>query len=88
MANHKSAKKRAKQDIKKNALNTALKSKTKSAVKNLNSALEKKDAEKSTSLFKIAQKELAKLGQKHIIHRNSADRKISRLAKLVNSLNS
>ena len=88
MANHKSAKKRARQDIKRNARNTALKSKTKSAIKNLNSALEKKDTETSASLFKIAQKELAKLGQKNIIHRNSAARKISRLAKLVNSLSS
>ena len=86
MANHKSAKKRARQDIKKRAQNKGYISGVKTAVKNFQSAVNelgqgKGDAEKTIGLFKDAQSMLNKAATKGLLHKNNVSRSISRLHK-------
>lgn len=86
MANHKSALKRARQTIVRNMRNTALKSYTRTLVKKVEAAVSEKKIDEAKEMFRMAQKSLAKIGQKGVVHRNTAARKISRLNQLVNTL--
>ncbi len=86
MANHKSAKKRYRQDLKKNAINVSVKTSIKTAIKNTKISL-KKDEETSAKLQK-AQSIIDKAVKKGILHKKSAARKKSRLFRFVNSLSS
>lgn len=86
MANHKSAKKRAKQNTVKRERNKAHKSKTKTLVKKLRDAISAKNKEVSKKLFVEAQSLLAKLGKLGINTKQTASRQISRLASQVNQI--
>lgn len=84
MANHKSAAKRARQTLTRNARNRAYTSKVRTAVKRLYTGIEGLKAgttktEEVTELFKAAQSLLMKAKSKGLTHRNTASRKISRL---------
>tara|TARA_Y100000590_G_scaffold83755_3_gene93383 strand:+ start:554 stop:826 length:273 start_codon:yes stop_codon:yes gene_type:complete len=85
MPQHKSSKKRVKQDIKKKLENNILNSRYKSSIKNFLENIEKKDFQKSSELFKKVNSLAFKASNKGIIKRRTASRKISNLAKLVNS---
>ncbi len=80
MANHKSAKKRARQTIKKSAANRAKESAVKTAVKAVRDAITKKDAKTAKTLFVEAQSLINKLAKISIIKKEAAARKVSRLA--------
>ena len=85
MPQHKSSKKRVKQDIKKKLENNILNSRFKSSIKIFLEKIEKKDFQKSSELFKKVNSLAFKASNKGIMKRRAASRKISNLAKLVNS---
>ncbi len=83
MANIKSAKKQARQDIKRRVVNTNRKSGVKTVVKKLLLAIEKGDSlENVKAIFKSAEASLSRAKRK-VMHPNTASRKISRLAHKV-----
>ena len=83
MANHKSAVKRAKQNEVKKLRNRATKSAMKTAIKKVYAAKED-GAENTMEVFQDAQSVIAKAAKKGILHKNTAARKTSRLAKHLN----
>lgn len=84
MANHKSAKKRAKQNLVRRQRNRSVKTKLKTLEKKLRAAKESGD-DSIMELMRQNQSALQKASQKGIIHKNTASRKISRLSKLVHA---
>ena len=82
MANHKSAKKRAKQNVVRRQRNRSVKSTLKTLEKKVRAAKESGD-DAAMELMRQTQSALQKASQKGIIHKNTASRKISRLSKLV-----
>ncbi len=86
MANHKSAKKRALQTVKKTERNKARKSEVKSAMKKIRQAIEAKDRTKAGELLPQVQKLIGKLWNAGIIKKNTAARSTSRLAQQVKKL--
>jgi len=83
MPNIKSAKKRAIQTTKRQLRNQARKSAIKTAMKKVMTAIESKDLETAKKLFVEAKSKLARAKTKGVLHRNTAARKISRLAQKV-----
>jgi len=86
MANHKSAKKRAKQTIKRTIRNRYYRTRLKNIVRAVREAVEAKDKEKAVEALKIANKQLHHFVSKGFLKKQTASRKVSRLHKLVNSL--
>lgn len=86
MANHKSAEKRAKQNLKKNELNKHRKSEVATAVRKVRTAIEAKDKTLAKGLLVKAQSLLDKLAKVGVIKRNSSGRRVSRLAEQISSL--
>jgi len=84
LANHKSAIKRARQDEKKRSRNKTVKTQMKNAVKSVRTAAAEKKGD-SLTILQQAQAVIDKSAKKGVIHKNAAARKISRLAKLINS---
>ena len=86
MANHASAKKRAKQTPKRAKINSARKSRIKTFVKKVDAELTSGDADSAAAAFKVAQSEIMRGVSKGVIHKKTAARKLSRLsAKLKSS---
>lgn len=81
MANIKSAKKQARQNVKRRAVNLTRKTAIKSAVRRLVDALDKNDVALSKTLFVEVQKKIARAKNKKNVHAKTASRKIGRLAK-------
>lgn len=89
MANIKSAKKRARQAIKRHGINQARRSAVKTAVKKVLSAIEnKQSAEEIARLFTQAQSHLARAKGKGLLHANLVARKVSRIAARINKAQS
>ena len=86
MANHKSAEKRIRQTEKRTAANRVYRTKLKNIVKEVRNAALKKDSAAAEEAFKIANKELHKFASKGFLTKNTAARKVGRLAKLVNTV--
>ncbi|MEX0849204.1 MAG: 30S ribosomal protein S20 [Candidatus Dependentiae bacterium] len=87
MANIKSAKKRAKQTIKKRQKNLTRKTALKTAVKKVVAAIKDgSDVAKAKTLLRDAEAQLSRAKGKGVIHKNTARRKVSRLAKRVAQL--
>lgn len=84
MANIKSAKKKATQDIRRTQINLARKSAIKTAIKKVLVAIEQEEnANNVTELFNTAQAQIARAKNKGLLHPNTAARKISRLAQRI-----
>ena len=83
MATHESAVKRARQGIKKHKRNTTLRSLLKSTTKKVLAETDKKSAQAS---LKSAVRTISKIASKGVIHKRTAARKISGLARKVNQL--
>lgn len=83
MANHKSALKRQRQSEKRNTRNRAVRKDLKIISKKL--VAETSKASAVTTLTEAISK-IHKAAKKGVIHKNAANRKISRLAKRVNAL--
>ena len=86
MANHKSALKRNKQSIVRNTRNTHIRSTMRTYVKQVREAVAAGDIEAAKAAIERATPYIDKAASKGIIHKATASRKISRLAKLVNNL--
>jgi len=84
LANHKSAKKRAKQSQVRRLRNRSAKTTLKNLEKSLRAAQET-GADTKAELMRQTQSAIHKAAKKGILHKKTASRKISRLAKLVNS---
>lgn len=84
MANIKSAKKQAKQSLSRRKINLARKSSIKTVLKKVLVALERsEDIGKVKELLKDAESKIARARGKGLLHKNTAARKIGRLAKKV-----
>jgi len=83
LANHKSAKKRAKQSQVRRMRNKSVKTALKTLEKKLRAA--KEAGEDAQELMRQTQSAVHKAAKKGIIHKKTASRKISRLSKLVNA---
>ncbi len=86
MANIKSAKKRVLQTAKRQLRNQARKSSIKTAIKKVVIAVESAglaNIETTKALFVAAESKIARAKSKGLMHRNTAARKISKLAKKV-----
>lgn len=86
MANHKSAAKRARQDVKKAAKNSQAKKAVRTYEKKLRVAIDAKDKDAAQTALVSYCSKLDKVAAKGIIHRNQASRKTSRLSAQVSAL--
>lgn len=86
MANHKSAKKRAKQSQVRRLRNRSAKTTLKGLEKRVRAAKETgEDVKEQGQLMRETQSAIHKAAKKGIIHKKTASRKISRLFKLLNT---
>ena len=83
MANHKSAEKRVRQNIKRNEINRSNRSKLRTQIKSLRAALTAHDKDRSTELLNPTVSLIDKAVNKGLIHKNTAARYKSRLTKHV-----
>ena len=81
MANHKSAVKRHQQSIRRRRRNQSLESSVKTLVKKVRAAIDQKDPEVIAEKIKEVNGLLDKAVVKGVIKRNTASRKLSRLAR-------
>lgn len=86
MANHKSAIKRARQNEKRAARNRHIRSTMRTLVKQVREAVATGDAATAKTALEKAVPYIDKCATKGIIHKATASRKVSRLAKLVNTM--
>ena len=86
MATHKSAIKRDRQSKGRRLRNMAYKTKAKTAIKEVRIAIADKKVEEARVSLRKATSALQKIQSKGVIHKNTARRKISRLALQVNKL--
>ena len=87
MANHKSAEKRARQNIKRRIRNKSVKTRVKHLTKDVRLAVDESSKEAAQSNLAKAQSAIDNAAQKGVVHKKTAARKISRLSKLVNTVN-
>ena len=81
MPNLQSAKKRLRQDVKRRARNRWRKERVKMAVKDMDDALKAGDKAKAEECLKVAYKQIDQVAAKGTLHKNTAARQKSRLAK-------
>ena len=80
MAYHKSAEKRHRQTIKRTLVNRSRISRIRTYIKNVELAVNSGDVEAAQSAFRAAQPEIQRGVTKGVLHKNTAARRISRLA--------
>ena len=83
MANTRSAEKRNRQSEKRRARNQGVRTRVKTAVKKVRESLEQGELAAAQEAFLAAARVIDKASSKGVVHRNTASRKISRLAKAV-----
>lgn len=86
MANIKSAKKRAKQAVKRRERNMGAKSMVRTALKKVVKAIEAKDVAAAQDAFKTAEPLLDRYSSRGLIHRNKAARHKTRLQAKIKAL--
>jgi small subunit ribosomal protein S20 len=86
MANHKSAIKRHRQNLKRSARNVAIESAVKTAMKQVKETIAKGSKENAETVLIKAVRLLDKAVSKGTLHRNNASRKVSRLTAAVHSI--
>ena len=84
MANHKSALKRIRQNAKRNERNKSFRTLVKTVTKKVTTEAQTGNKEQALTELKRAEKVIAKVGGKGILHPRAASRKISSLTRLVN----
>jgi small subunit ribosomal protein S20 len=88
LATHKSAIKRARQNKDRNLRNKSNRTRVKSVIKDVRAAIEENSSEKAQTALASAIPVIDKAAQRGAIHQNTASRKISRLTKQVNQIQS
>lgn len=86
MANSEQSKKRARQSDARYAVNKARRSRVRTYIRKVEEALASGDAAAAEAALKNAQPELMRGVSKGIMHKNTASRKVSRLASRVKTL--
>ena len=86
MANIASAQKRARQMIKRAERNKMRRSRYRTSVRKVEDAVESGDADAAMTALRNAEAELARAGRKHVIHRKTVSRKVSRLNAKIRAL--
>jgi small subunit ribosomal protein S20 len=86
MANTSSAKKAARQAVRRTLINKARKSRARSYLRKVEEALEAGDRGAAAAALTAAEPELMRAAQKGVFHKNTASRKVSRLAARVRAL--
>lgn len=81
MATHKSAKKRARQDLVRRARNRDKRSRVRRAIRQARAAIASGDATAATSAVRQAESLLRRAASKGVLHAKTTSRTISRLAK-------
>ena len=85
---HKSAIKRQRQNIKRQARNQVVRTRVRHAVRELREIIAKKDTATAETMLRDTMKTLDKAVTKGVLHRNNAARRISRLSQQVAALKS
>ncbi|MHC4913712.1 MAG: 30S ribosomal protein S20 [Planctomycetota bacterium] len=88
MAHSLSAKKRSRQNVKRKATNRARKSQIKTQIKHFETALSEGDVEAASEQYRLVVKKLDKTAGTSTMHKRTAARQKSRLARQLNSLKS
>jgi len=86
MANSPQARKRARQNERRLAINKARRSRIRTFLRNAEQAIASGDKEAAASALRAAQPELQRGVTKGVLHRNTAARKMSRLSARVKAL--
>ena len=86
MANIKSAKKRILVTETRTARNKAIRSKVKTSIKKVEAAIAAGDKAAAQAALVVATSEIDKAETKGVYHKNTASRKVSRLAKAVSAM--
>ena len=86
MANHRSAKKRIRQTVRRTAVNRNRIGRIRTFVKQVEAAIESGDKQAAASAFQAAQPEIHRGVTKGVLHRNTAARRLSRLSRRIRAL--
>jgi small subunit ribosomal protein S20 len=86
MANTSSAKKATRKIARRTAVNKTRRSRVRNFVRKVEEALAAGDKDAASAAFQAAQPELMRAATKGIMHRNTASRKVSRLAQRLKTL--
>ncbi len=86
MANHKSAKKRSRQSLKRNIVNKSILSKIKNNINKFNSSISSKNSDEIAESFSQVNAALSKAAKKGIIKKEFVSRKLSSLSKLIKKI--
>jgi small subunit ribosomal protein S20 len=86
MANTSSAKKATRKIARRAAINKNRRSRVRSFVRKVEEALAAGDKEAAAAAFQAAQPELMRAASKGVFHKNTASRKVSRLAQRLKTL--
>lgn len=86
MANTSSAKKAARQMIRRTEVNKSRRTRVKSEVRAVEEAIASGDRSKAEAALRAAEPVLARTAQKGIMHKKTASRKVSRLAQRVKAM--
>jgi len=86
MANTKSAKKAARQAVRKTEVNKSRRSRTRTAVRKVEEAIEAGKADEAMAALRSAEPEMMRAARAGVIHKNTASRKVSRLTKAIKAL--
>ncbi len=86
MAQSLQAKKRAKQNVKSRTTNRARKSRVKTQIKHFEAAMDSGDVEAATEQLRLVTKKLDKTASTSTMHKKTASRKKSRIARQLNNL--
>jgi len=86
MANTKSAKKAARQIQRRTVINKARRSRLRSAVRKVEEAIAAGDRSRASTAMAEAEPVIIRAAQKNVVHRNAAQRKVSRLAHRIAKL--
>ncbi|HFB2047947.1 MAG: 30S ribosomal protein S20 [Hyphomicrobiaceae bacterium] len=86
MANTSSAKKAARQTLRRTVINKARRSKMRTEVRRIEEAIAIGDKASAAEALRVAQPIIMRSGQKGVVHSNTASRKLSRLSKRVKQM--
>lgn len=88
MPNTKSAKRAARVTVRRTEVNKARRSRMRTLVRDVEQALATGDQQAADKALRAAEPELMRSAQKGVVHKRTASRKVSRLAKRVKALSS
>ena len=86
MANTSSAKKAARQTLRRTEINKARRSRMRTEIRRVEEAIAAGDRTIAAEAFKTAQPIIVRSGQLGVVHSNAASRKVSRLAKQIKQM--